>query len=310
MSKVVIAEQYSDELNRLIKENGKDWQTFAVAAENKQEFIERIGEAVVASGYSFVFDEEVFAACPDLKYLAIAAVGAEAYVDMKAAEKYGVTVMNCPGYNSRAVAEAAIGFMIALLRNMKAIDANMADGEWDVDPAPAFQLRNKRIALIEYGNIGKTIEKLLSGWENEFVPINSQSSDKDIDAAVSSADIVVLCCPLNDKTRGIISAKRLASMKRSALLINVARGAVVDEDALYEALRTQAIAGAGLDVFMNEPGSSGSVPENIKRFTTFPHVICNSHVAGSSEESRVRLGTMIYENIESAPSGQPINIYK
>ncbi len=307
--KVVIAEPIAEKLSDLISDNNKDWVVFADGPKSKQEFIDRIKDAEVATAYTMKFDEEILAQCSKLKYLAIPAVGAGSYVDMDAAIRHGVTVMNCPGYNSKAVAEMAIGMALDVYRNISVLNIKMKQGYWEHKPTNGRLLNGKHIAIVGYGNVGKTIHKLLKEWCSGFNAINSASSSDEIDKALQVSDVVFLCCQQNSFTEGMINAKRLAMMKNNAILINVARGAIVDEDALYEKLKYGEIAGAGLDVFVEEPGVGDVMPENILRFTRLEKVICTSHVAGSSIETREVLGQMIYDNIESCILGSPINVF-
>jgi len=307
--KVVIAEPIAEKLSDLISDNNKDWVVFADGPKSKQEFIDRIKDAEVATAYTMKFDEEILAQCSKLKYLAIPAVGAGSYVDMDAAKRHGVIVMNCPGYNSKAVAEMAIGMALDVYRNISVLNTKMKQGYWEHKPTNGRLLSGKHIAIIGYGNVGKTIHKLLKEWCSGFNTINSASSSDAIDKALQVSDVVFLCCQQNSFTEGMINAKRLAMMKNNAILINVSRGAIVDEDALYEKLKYGEIAGAGLDVFVEEPGVVDVMPENILRFTRLENVICTSHVAGSSVETREVLGQMIYDNIESCILGSPVNVF-
>lgn len=308
--KVVIAEPVADRLKELIEERNKDWVVYIDSPKDNDELVERIKDAGVVTSYSIKYTEDIFSRCPKLKYLAIPAVGAGYYVDMVAAKKYGVTVMNCPGYNSLAVAEMAVGLAIDVLRNIPQVNSKLNAGDWLHDVKTGRLLSGKKVALIGYGNVGKSIQSLLKDWATQFEIINSQSKPEDIDKAVSTCDVIFLCCPLNDKTKGMISAKRLTLMKDSAVIINVARGAVVNEDELYKRLKTGRLAGAGIDVFIDEPEPGDELPDSIRRFTELETVICTPHIAGSTLETRLILGEIIFEDIESCLSGKPINLFE
>ena len=308
--KVVIAEPVADRLKELIIQENKDWVFYDEGPKNREDFIERIKDADVVSAYSLFFDDELLSQCPNLKYLAIPAVGAGSYVDMDSASHRGITVMNCPGYNCIAVAEMAIGLAIDVLREISMLNSKMKQGYWEHNPTGGSLLSGKRIGLVGYGNVGKTIHRLLKDWCSGFEIVNSTSSNDDIDNAMKASDVIFLCCPLNDKTAGMINAERMDMMKSTAVLINVARGAVVDEGAFYEKLLKKQIQGAGIDVFCEEPAYGEPVNESILRFTRLENVVCTSHVAGSSAETRKVLGQMIFDNIESCIVGNPINIFK
>ncbi len=307
--KIVIAEPIADKLNQLIAEKQKDWQIYTDKPTNKHDYIKRLKGAEAATAYSLRFDEEVLAACPELKYLAIPAVGAGFFVDMSAAKKHNVTVMNCPGYNSTAVAELAIALAISINRNILQEHLDIREGKWNLDPLKGHLLRGRHIGLIGYGNIGRTIESMLKAWDSTFDYVNSTSSSEEVDSLMASADVVFICCALTPATEGLVSARRIGLMKSEAVLVNVSRAAVLDEDALYEAVKNNRIAGAGLDVFKDEPEFSRKVPEGIRRFAELPNVICTPHLAGTAFETQLTLGQMIFDDLESAERGKPINIY-
>ncbi len=306
---VVIAEPISSRLNQLIAENGNDWTVYDSELGSENELIERIKDAEVACSYSVKFSKSVLDSCSKLRYLVIPAVGAGAYVDMEAAASRGITVMYCPGYNKVAVAEMAIGLTLDVMRQISYLANDLKNGHWEFSPRKGHLLTGKNILLVGYGNIGKNIEKLLQGWDTTVTSINSTSSSDELENGLKAADVVYVCCALNAQTEGLLSAERLKMLKPSAVLINVSRGAVLDEDALYDLLLTKTIAGAGLDVYQNEPQPSEAIPQNIQRFIDLDNTVCLSHIAASSLESSEMLGQMIYDNIESAVNGEPINIF-
>ena len=308
--KVVIAEPVADKLVELIKTNNRNWEVYIDKPKDKAELLERLKDAEIASSYSIKYNAEIFAACPKLKYLAIPAVGAGFFVDMKSAEKYGVTVLNCPGYNALAVAELAIALCIDVLRKISLQNSQIHNGLWQLEPSPGFLLSRKNVGLIGYGNVGKTIEQLLKSWSVNIQYVNSSSDDKAVDDLLQTSDVVIVCCPLTEKTKGMINAKRLQKIKNSAILVNVARGAVVDEDELYKKLANKDILGAGLDVFVDEPSQNNEVPNSIMRFSNLENVVCTPHIAGGTLETRDILGQMIYDDIVSCQNNNPINIYK
>lgn len=306
---IVIAEPISDRLNDLVRVNNKDWKIYGDRPETTEAFIERIKDAEAASSYSVRYSREVLEACPKLKYVAIPAVGANFFIDMEAARERGVTVMNCPGYNARAVAELAVGFMLSLLRFVTPEHAKIASGAWNFALPAGHVLQGKTVGLIGYGNVGKTIERLLQGWDMTVRHIDSSSRAEEIDKLMRSSDIIVVCCPLTDATRHLIDKRRFVLMKRGVVIINVGRGGVIDEDALYEQLVSGHIAGAAMDVFEHEPVEQMDSTDSIQRFTELPNVICTPHLAGTSEESRVTLGDMIFESLESCENGSPKHVF-
>lgn len=306
---IVIAEPISSRLNELIRTHRKSWTVYDDRPDSTETLIERVKDAEGASLYSVRFSREVLEACPKLKYLAIPAVGASFFVDMEAANDLGVTVMNCPGYNARAVAELAVGFMIELLRFVAPEHAKIRSGKWNFALPAGHLLQGKTVGLVGHGNVAKTIEHLLENWDMTVRYVDSSSHADEVDALMKNSDIVVVCCPLTDMTRNLLDGRRIAFMKQSGIIINVGRGGVINEDALYEALQNGHIAGAALDVFEHEPVEETDSMETITRFAQLPNVICTPHLAGTSEESREVLGDMIFESLESCENGTPSHVY-
>ncbi len=307
--KIVIAEPISDALNKRIADSKKPWVVYGNRPTSTQELIERLKDAEGASSYSVRFSREVLEASPTLKYVAIPAVGASFFIDMEAAKELGVTVMNCPGYNSQAVAELAVGLMLDVYRHLSAETAKLRDGSWSLELPVGRQLSGKTVGLIGYGNVGKKIEQLLCGWDVKVIHVNSSSSDERVDELVSSSDIVVVCCPITEQTRDLVDARRIGLMRETAIVVNVGRGGVVNESALYDALKEGRISGAGLDVFEHEPEQVEDDMTMVQRFASLPNVVCTPHLAGTTEEAREVLGGMIYESLESCEDGSPVNVY-
>ena len=307
--KVVILEPVVDHLKELVKNSNPEWVYYNNSPKDKDELIERLKGAEAATGHNTYFDEEIFSKCPNLRFVAAPAIGAEMFVDMKAAKKYGVTVMNCPGYNAEAVAETAFMLALGVTRLLPEIHAGLGTGKWVDTVERGSQMKGKKAGIIGNGSISKALQVLLKGWSCEVEYIDSSSSQEQINKLISDNDYVFVCCPLNYSTRGLVSRDRIASMQSNSVLVNVARGPIIDENALYEALRMKKIAGAGLDVFEDEPQYSEVLPESIERFRKLDNVLITPHVAGKSTESGVSLGEIVYANLLSCTEGKPQNIY-
>ncbi len=307
--KVVVAEPVNNKLKNLIRESNPEWVMYDDSPKDKEELISRLKGADVATSYSIKYDAEIFEACPDLKYLAIPAVGANYFVDMDAASEFGVTVMNCPGYNSRAVAELALSMAIAVARKVPSQQHELSSGLWHGD-SHGFQISGKKVGIIGNGNVSKAVQELLEGWSVEISVINSKSTAEEVDNLFDVNQVFFVCCPLNDSTRGLVSAERISRMEKNSIVINVGRGAVIDEKALYKALSENKIYGAALDVFSKEPEYGSKLSQEVKDFYELKNVLVTPHVAGNSFESSERLAEMIYENLVSATKKQPVNVYK
>lgn len=227
-----------------------------------------------------------------------AAIRHGAGVDMipvEAANAAGVLVANVPGVNASSVAEHVIFSSIALLRRFRLLDRDVRSKGWF--PAREYSLTNhdlagKTIGLIGVGAVGRAVAHAAAGLRVKIVGYSPNGrnfppgvSALGLDDAIATSDILVLCCPLKPETRGLLDARRIASMKPGSLLINVSRGPVVNEAALVDALGRGHLAGAALDVFDVQP-----LPPD-HPFYSFDNVIITPHMAGITEESMARMGT-------------------
>lgn len=217
-------------------------------------------------------------------------------VDLEAATKNGVAVFNAPYSNTRSVAELVIGASIMLIR--KVIDKNKAahDGQWMKDASGSYELRGKTIGIIGYGNIGKQVSVLAESlgmkvifYDTEIkLPLGNAESRKSLKDVVSKADIITLHVPELESTRNLISKNVLRYFKRGSILINYARGEVVDLEALRKALLDGQLGGAAVDVFPAEPEKSGDA------FYTplqgLSNVLLTPHIGGSTQEAQLNIG--------------------
>lgn len=256
--------------------------------------------------------EEIFAEGTKLK----AAIRHGAGVDMipvDAATRAGVLVANVPGVNASSVAEHVVFSAIALLRRFRLLDRDLRAKGWL--PAREYSLDNhdlsgRTIGIVGMGAVGKAITRAFGGLGVKLVGFSPSGRNfpenvegKPLDTLIAASDILVLCCPLKPETRGLIDARRLALLKRGSILINVSRGPVVDEGALIEALRTQHLWGAALDVFNTQPLPSEHA------FYGFDNVIITPHMAGITEESMARMGTgAIAEALRVLRGDLPVNL--
>ena len=215
------------------------------------------------AGYDICLDDhsymptELVARCSSLKHIVFLGTGASSYMDVPALAARGVTVHTIKGYGDRAVAEHAIALMFACARGLARMDRGVRAGTWG--PLEGVQLHGKTLGVIGLGGIGCEVARIargigmnVLGW-NRTPRSETGISQVDLDTLLAQADVISLHLALNDDTRGIINAGCIARMKRGAILINTARGALVEEAALIEGLRDGQIGSAGLDVFHAEP---------------------------------------------------------
>jgi D-3-phosphoglycerate dehydrogenase / 2-oxoglutarate reductase len=216
-------------------------------------------------------------------------------VPMEAAAAAGVLVANVPAVNARSVAEYVMFAALALLRRFRSVDRDLRAKGWNAGrdhASHASELAGKTIGIIGFGAIGQAVAHIAAhgfglnvvATTRSMQPAPDRIGFLSIDALVEQSDIIVLCCPLTEETRGLISRERIARMKPDALLINISRGPVIDDEALIEALRKDRIGGAALDVFATQPLPPGHP------YFSFDNVIVTPHMAGITEQSMMRMG--------------------
>jgi D-3-phosphoglycerate dehydrogenase len=253
-------------------------------------------------------DAEVIGASPRLKVIVKHGVGVD-NIDIAAAEARGIPVLRSMGSNARAVAEHAIAMALALLKHLAPLDRAVKGGAW---PKPSFigrDIAGSVIGLVGFGAIGRETARLASALGMDVLVHDPQAADEvarsgfaaapSLDALLAAADIVSLHCPLTKDTRHLINAERLAAMKRDAFLINTARGGIIDEDALFQALRQGTIAGAALDSFATEPPPADSP------LWTLDNLIVTPHIAGVTAGSARAMAEIAARHIISVLDGNP-----
>jgi D-3-phosphoglycerate dehydrogenase len=214
-------------------------------------------------GYGICLDDhsymptELVAKCPSLKHIVFLGTGASSYMDVPALKGLGVTVHTIKGYGDTAVAEHTIALMFACARHLARMDRTVRAGGWG--PLEGVQLHGKTLGVIGLGGIGREVARIASGIGMEVIAWNRTPRPDagvplaDLDTLLRQADVISLNLALNDETRGLIDAARIARMKPGVILVNTARGALVDEGAFIPALQSGRIGSAGLDVFHAEP---------------------------------------------------------
>jgi D-3-phosphoglycerate dehydrogenase len=245
------------------------------------------------AGYEIALDDhsymptEFVARCPALKHVVFLGTGAASYMNLAELAERGVTVHTIKGYGDTAVAEHTIALMFAAARDIARMDREVRSGVWT--PQEGVQLLGKTLGVIGLGGIGSEVARIGKGIGMQVVGYNRTPKPDapcrlvDIDTLLARADVVSLNLVLNDETRGFLSRERIARMKPGALLVNTARGALIDEAALIEALQTKHIRHAGLDVFHAEP-LKGDHP-----LAKLSNVTLTSHAAFRTEEASMTL---------------------
>tara|TARA_R110002020_G_scaffold109430_2_gene253047 strand:- start:477 stop:1445 length:969 start_codon:yes stop_codon:yes gene_type:complete len=234
-------------------------------------------------------------------------------IPMDAATESGVLVANVPGVNAVTVAEHCVWSSLALLRRYPKVNADLRSAGWAAARAHSDhgrELSGRTLGIVGMGNVGNALFRIAHhGFGMKVLAVTARpdalpdgAEAKDLRQVLAQSDVVVLCCPLNDRTRGMIGAGELSLMQPGAILVNVARGPVVDEAALIEALRTEAIGGAVIDVFDRQP-----LPED-HALLSLDNVILTPHMAGITEESMLRMGQgVVMETRRILAGDKPVN---
>lgn len=276
---------------------------------DQAELIERGKDADIIVVSNLPLDAQVIEGCKNLKMLSVAFTGID-HIAMDACRARGITVCNCAGYSTAAVADLVFGQLIALYRNLIACDSACRAGGTK-EGLIGFELEGKKFGVIGTGAIGLRVAAIARAFGCEvYAYSRTQKEGKDIkyvelDTLLAECDIVSLHLPLNDETKGLISKEKLALMKREAVLINTARGPVVDSEALAEALENGGIAGACIDVFEKEPPIGQDHP-----LFSAPNVLVTPHIAFATKEALVKRAVIVFENIIKYLDGQPQNVMK
>ncbi|HSQ59831.1 MAG TPA: hydroxyacid dehydrogenase [Acidobacteriota bacterium] len=234
-------------------------------------------------------------AAPRLRWVGRAGAGLDT-IDVAAAKEKGIEVMNVPGANSIAVAELVFGLLLSLFRRLPEADASLRRGEWLKSKLMGRELRGKTIGIVGMGKIGRAVAQRAAAFEmrclghDPIVPADAiraaGAEPVSLEELLAAADVVSLHVPVTAETKKMMNAARIASMKRGAVLVNAARGDLVDEAALMEALQSGQLAGAALDVFSAEP--PGTIP-----LLTLPNVVASPHIGASTREAQEACGDEI-----------------
>ena len=294
--KVLFLENISDKAVQYFKQQGYADVKKVAGALSEEELIKVIKDVHILGIRSKTFiSKKVLDSAKKLQAIGCFCIGVN-QVDLKACKQKGIAVYNAPYSNTRSVAELVIGASILLIR--KILDKNKAahNGIWNKDAKGSFELRGKTMGIIGYGNIGTQLSVMAEamGMRVQFfdietkLPLGNAQAKKSIKEIVSSSDIISLHVPETTQTKNLINKAVLKQFKSGSILVNYARGEVVDLDALAEAIKEKHIAGAAIDVFPVEPEKNGDA------FSTplqgLPNVLLTPHIGGSTEEAQENIG--------------------
>ena len=276
-----------------------------------EEIVDRLKDATIAIINKVPMRADTLQQLPKLKLIAVAATGTDV-VDKAYCKQHGITVVNIRNYAFNTVPEHVIALIFALRRNLLTYVKDVANGVWNKSSQfcflthPIRDIAGSTLGIVGYGALGKSIGKRAEALGMKVLPFDvmPQPGLVDFETILKESDIITLHVPLTPDTKNMIGAKELKMMKPTAILINTARGGLVDEAALAEALKNGTIAGAGFDVLTVEPPKEG----NILIDDSIPNLIVTPHVAWASKEAMQILSDQLIDNIEAFVAGKPQNV--
>jgi len=305
--KVVITQPLHEDGNKILRDAGLDIEVAnAGEPEGYLPFVKDADGLIIRIGH---IDRATMEKCPNLKVIGRPGVGVD-NVDVKAATELGIPVVIAPGANSRSVAECAFTMMFAAAKDMVRADKETRKGNFKVrSEYKAYEILGKTLGLIGYGHIGSILANMSAAVgmkvmvydpfvKPEVVEQQGYKYCKDIAPIIKEADVISVHVPLTNATRDLIAAKELGEMKKNAILINCARGGIINEADLYKTLKDHAIQAACLDVFAHEP-----VPAD-DPLLTLDNVIAYPHMAGQTREAASNVATGAARGVAAVLAGQ------
>jgi len=301
---VLIAEELSP---ATVDALGPDFDVRIVDGTDRPALLEALhsAQAILVRSATKV-DEEAIAAAPHLKVIARAGVGLD-NVDIKAATAAGVMVVNAPTSNIISAAELTIGHILSLSRYIPQAHSALAQGQWKRSSFTGTEIFEKTIGIIGLGRIGALIAARMQAFDTKVVAFDPYVTSAraqqlgvqllSLDELLEQSDFITIHMPKTPETTGMISTAQLARMKSTAYIVNVARGGLIDEDALHLALVNNVIAGAGLDVFVNEPPTGSPL-------LGLPNIVVTPHLGASTDEAQEKAGVSVAKSVRLALSGE------
>jgi D-3-phosphoglycerate dehydrogenase len=310
MHKILISDKLAEAGINFINEQD-DVQVHIETGLSEDELCKIIGDydaLLIRSGTQVT--EKVLQAGQRLKIVGRAGIGVD-NVDVNAATDSGVIVMNTPDANATTTAELAIAHMLSLSRHLPMADLSIRYGKWERSRLMGSEVAYKTLAVLGFGTIGRIVAMRGLGLKMRVIAYDPFVTKEvfeeigvepvELDQLVEQADYLTLHCPLIDKTRGIIGSEQLAAMKKTAMVINCARGGLIDESALYDALKNGQIAGAALDVYENEPPTDSPLLE-------LKNIVFTPHLGASTSEAQVAVSVEIARQVVTfLKTGEAIN---
>lgn len=282
---------------------------------NRSQVVERLEDATIAITNKVPLREAELIELPSLRFIGVAATGVD-IIDMEYCRRKGIPVSNVRNYAGHTVPEHALMLMLALRRNLLSYRADVQAGAWERAHAfclfehPIHDLYGSVLGIIGHGVLGRAVERLALALGLRVLIAEHKGAEEiregrtRFEEVLKASDVITLHAPLNDETRNMIGAPELSIMKKDAILINTARGGLVDEKALADSLRRGGIGGAGFDVLTTEPPREGNPLLDLN----LPNFILTPHNAWASREAMQALADQLIDNIEAFVRGEPKNL--
>jgi D-3-phosphoglycerate dehydrogenase len=290
---IVIPDGFDEKIFSELKEEN-DLEIHSKKKLSREELIslgDKVNGLVVRS--ATIVDQDLINQLPSLKYVIRAGEGTD-NIDKKYCTDRNIRVSNTPGANSNSAAEHAVALMMTLLRKTHHAHSSMSSGKWEKNRFAGNELWKKTVGFVGFGRIGKIVAKRISGFEpniifyDPFIETDLEPNYQkfSLEEVFEKSDIITVHTPLNEQTRDLVGKKLISLMKKSGILINAARGGVVNEESLIEALKENKIAAAALDVFEQEPLNENSP------LISMQNVVLTPHLGASTAEAQIRVGLM------------------
>lgn len=300
-----ITDEQLKSLVEKLENNGDEYIAYDSRETDTDKLIERVKDADVVVLANQPFPAEVVEKCEKLKMISVAFTGVD-HVAVDECKKRGICVCNAAGYSTNAVSELVFGLIISLYRKINEGKENMTSG---VKMAPGIELSGKKFGIIGTGAIGLKTAEIAKSFGCEVYAYSR--TEKHIDGVkyitlcdlMRTCDIISVHVPLNDSTKDLVSSMLIDEMKSNAILINTARGPIIDNTALAKALKDGKIAGAGIDVFDTEPPLAPDYP-----LLDAPNTVLMPHIGFSTKEALYKRAVITINNITSWKSGEPQNV--
>lgn len=302
-----VSKQELEEAKLEFEKLGHQYIYYSDIPKNEDELIARMKDADIVNISNIKLTAKAIESCPNLKYLNVAFTGVD-HVDLECCKKHGIKVSNAAGYSTEAVSELAVGLAVALMRNFSQMDGNTRK-LCNRNNFLGTELCGKTVGIVGTGAIGLATARIFKAFGCKILAYSRTQKNIDgityttLDELFAKSDIISLHIPANAQTKGLISKDLLTKMKETAIIINTARGPVMDNAALAELLKAGKIAGAGIDVYETEP----PLPENHPLLSA-PNTILLPHVGYASKEAMQKRFVIVKANLHSYLEGRQENV--